>query len=67
MIFSQLIDSHDRRVEAILLRAKENDQDVDEAELTNFNLIGIRRRLNNIEVGVWVIAALLAIDLYMRW
>lgn len=67
MIFSQLIDSHDRRVEAILLRAKENDQDVDEAELTNFNLIGIRRRLNNIEVGVWLIAILLALLLYRIW
>lgn len=66
MIFSGWLDSHDKSVEKILERASERDERISEEELTNFNLVGIRRRLNNIEVGVWVIAVLLAIDLFFR-
>lgn len=43
MIFSGMEDSHDRRVQEIL-----DHGDAPDAEMTNFNLVGIRRRLNNI-------------------
>ncbi len=62
MIFGDWSDSHDRRVEKLLEKGDKSDH-----EVTNFNLVGIRRRLNNIEVGVWAIAILLAANLYMSW
>lgn len=54
MFFGGMRDSHDRRAETL------SAESVTPAELTNLNLVGIRRRLNNIEVGVWIIVLLLA-------
>lgn len=59
MIFGEWSDSHDKRVEKIQERADERGEDISDHMLTNFNLVGIRRRLNNIEVGVWMIVILL--------
>lgn len=62
MIFADMQDSHDKRIEKLVEK-----KDATDAEMTNFNLVGIRRRLNNIEIGVWLIAVLLAVDLFKRW
>jgi ABC-type thiamin/hydroxymethylpyrimidine transport system permease subunit len=62
MIFSGLEDSHDRRVQKILEAGH-----FDTSERTNFNLVGIRRRLNNIEAGVWIIVALIATHVWRHW
>jgi len=62
MIFADMQDSHDKRIEKLMEKKEATD-----AEVTNFNLVGMRRRLNNIEIGVWVIAVLLAVDLFKRW
>lgn len=62
MIFGDWSDSHDRRVERLLEKKERPDQ-----EVMNFNLVGIRRRLNNIEVGVWLIVFILAANLYRSW
>ncbi len=53
MIFSDRQDSHDKRVDKILERGE-----IEPAMQTNFNLVGIRRRLNNIEMAAWAIVAL---------
>lgn len=65
MIFGDMEDGHDRRISK-LLESDDNDVVSDE-KITNFNLVGIRRRLNNIEMGVWLIAIVLAIDLFRNW
>ncbi len=65
MIFAEMQDSHDKRINDLLDKA--GDKERDEAQLTNYNLVGIRRRLNNIEIGVWAIVLLLALNLYRGW
>ena len=62
MIFGDWSDSHDKRVMEILEKG-----DRPTLEVINFNLVGVRRRLNNIEVGVWLIVLLLAVNLYRSW
>jgi flavin-binding protein dodecin len=62
MIFGGLEDSHDRRTQKIMDRAETTS-----ADITNFNLVGIRRRLNNVEVGVWLIVFLLAAHVWRHW
>lgn len=62
MFFGDWFDSHDRRVEKLMAKGDKSEQ-----EVMNFNLVGIRRRLNNIEVGVWLIVFLLAAFLYRFW
>ncbi len=62
MFFGEWSDSHDRRIEKLMAR-----DDITEQEVTNFNLVGIRRRLNNIQVGVWLIVFLLAAIAYRLW
>ena len=74
MIFSSMSDSHDRHIGRIQERiAKDGLSPVFQEEIhraplfTNFNLVGIRRRLNNVEVGVWSIVALLVLNTYRHW
>lgn len=55
MIFSDRQDSHDKRVDKTLERGE-----VEPAMQTKFSLVGIRRRLNNIEMAASTIVALLA-------
>ncbi len=62
MIFSDRQDSHDKRVDKILERGE-----IEPAVQTNFNLVGIRRRLNNIEMAAWAIVALLAVHVWRHW
>ncbi|MER8902267.1 hypothetical protein [Mesorhizobium sp. M0772] len=76
MIFADMRDAHDRRVEKIIAKMDDpGDQHAtvlaDELRtvplVANFNLVGIRRRLNNIEVGVWAIVGLLALYTFRHW
>ena len=67
MIFGEWSDSHDKRVEKIYDRAAERGETIDNQQVVNFNLVGIRRRLNNIEVGVWMIVILLSLLLWRFW
>ncbi|ESY03892.1 hypothetical protein X753_21305 [Mesorhizobium sp. LNJC399B00] len=76
MLFADMQDAHDRRVEKLIARMDNpGDQDAsilaDELRtvplVSNFNLVGIRRRLNNIEVGVWAIVGLLVLHIYRHW
>lgn len=69
-------DSHDKRVEKILERFQDpermqrylaDDERHLEPLITNFNLVGIRRRLNSIQLAVWAIALMLGIYLYRHW
>jgi hypothetical protein len=62
MIFGDMQDSHDKLVDKILERGE-----VEPAMQTNFNLVGIRRRLNNIEMAAWAIVALLAVHVWRHW
>lgn len=62
MIFSGLADSHDRRAQKLM----EGDG-VTPAQVTNFNLVGIRRRLNNVEIAAWMIVALLSAHVWRHW
>lgn len=64
MIFGDMRDSHDKRADALI--DKLGDQD-DSPLVTNLNLVGIRRRLNNIEVGISVLVALAAINTWRHW
>lgn len=59
MFFGDWFDGHDRRVEKLMASASRTEQ-----EVMNFNLVGIRRRLNNIEVGVWLIVFMLAANIF---
>ena len=66
MFFSDYTDSHDKYVR----RIRDSGEGTPEQELreapavTNYNLVGIRRRLNNIEIGIWVIVVLEIIRLW---
>ncbi|MBL0935496.1 MAG: hypothetical protein IBJ07_12200 [Rhizobiaceae bacterium] len=60
MIFAGMQDSHDRRAEKL-----SEHEDTTAADLTHMNLVGIRRRLNNIEAGVWALVALVALDIFL--
>lgn len=76
MIFAGTRDAHDRHVAKIL---EDRDRRIDSGQAvldddeqtsrlsTNFNLVGIRRRLNNIEVGVWVIAVAAIAHVIRHW
>ncbi len=67
MIFGEWSDSHDKRVDKIYEHASKQGKAISPQEVTNFNLVGIRRRLNNIEVGVWMIVLLLSLLLWRLW
>jgi len=69
-------DSHDKLAKKILadlddpenMRRYLSGNDHTLAPLvTNLNLVGIRRRLNAIQVGVWVIVALLVVYMITHW
>ena len=64
MLFADMQDSHDKRTETIVAKM---DHASDASILTNFNLVGIRRRLNNIEVGVWFVVVLVALNTWRHW
>ncbi|TIM39183.1 MAG: hypothetical protein E5Y32_25330 [Mesorhizobium sp.] len=69
MIFAEMKDSHDKRVDKMLAKSGDiPDDELHEAPLvTNYNLVGIRRRLNNVEVGVWLIVLITALDMWRHW
>jgi hypothetical protein len=62
MLFGGMEDSHDRRTQQIMA-----NRDVTPGELTNFKLVGIRRRLNNIEVGIWLTLIVLSAHVWRHW
>ncbi|ESY72772.1 hypothetical protein X743_14425 [Mesorhizobium sp. LNHC252B00] len=69
-----MMDAHDRRVEKLIAKLDDPNGYPDVAHelrtvplVANYNLVGIRRRLNNIEVGVWAIVGLLALNTYHHW
>jgi len=67
MIFAGMQDSHDKRADAIIDKLG-GDVDGDNAPLvTNLNLVGIRRRLNNVEVGISLLVLLGAINTWRHW
>ena len=65
MIFADMEDSHDRRANKLI--DADSEPPLSDGAITNFNLVGIRRRLNNIEVGVWLIVIMLGANLYKAW
>jgi hypothetical protein len=65
MIFADMEDSHDRRASKLI--DADDEPRMSDGAITNFNLVGIRRRLNNIEVGVWLIVVLLGANLFKAW
>ncbi|MCO5157579.1 MAG: hypothetical protein M9945_12665 [Aquamicrobium sp.] len=67
MIFGDWSDRHDRSVDRAYQSAADHNEKLSDQQVTNFHLVGIRRRLNNIEVGVWLIVILLAADIYRNW
>lgn len=62
MIFAEWRDAHDKRVQALMER-----DDIAPHQVVNFNLVGIRRRLNNIEMAAWLIVAFLAAHVWRHW
>lgn len=75
LLFSDMMDSHDKRTERTIAEMDEpgyfDDHNPNEPLIvgyqTNFNLVGLRRRLNNIEMGVWILVVLAAIHLARHW
>lgn len=66
MFFSEMKDQHDKRAQVII----DKMEDVDGANapiVTNLNLVGIRRRLNNIEAGVWALVIIAAVYTWRHW
>lgn len=62
MLFSGMEDRHDRKTQELMAK-----HDLGPAEIANFNLVGIRRRLNNIEMGVWLLVALATAHVWRHW
>ena len=68
MIFANMRDSHDKRAD--LFDHIDNLDDTAGANapiVTNLNLVGIRRRLNNVEIGVWLLVAIVALNTWRHW
>ncbi|WP_054313032.1 hypothetical protein [Mesorhizobium sp. 1M-11] len=66
VFFSEMQDQHDKRAQVIIHEM----EDVDGANapiVTNLNLVGIRRRLNNIEAGVWALVIIAGVYTWRHW
>nr|WIE89045.1 hypothetical protein P9270_015715 [Mesorhizobium sp. WSM4875] len=67
MIFAGMRDSHDKLADRVQEKLGDACDGTPAELLTNMNLVGIRRRLNNIEVGVWVLVLFVAAHVWRHW